>query len=1001
MATAAVVLSTTLVYPAAIASAADVPTPVDAVYVQTSGPNAPITRGDWYAGSPTGTPPGGGTDHMVQFLIPRDWPAGTPITISIFDPEMYGTGSGATLSAGDEVYGTGPDDSTYWLEDSLGTVLATETYLGGDSTTHGVWDHLVTFIPTADETYQFHATALNDDDNGWRVRAVYDPDCAVGTNTCSAAQLDNGNETDNPDGIEGTGDELELNPVRAGYQHDVAAGACNTFYYFVEEGVTQVDMRNFDMDGNTSVTHTRADGSSVAGTVSTNGTWAYDTVTVAPGQAGWWHTTFCFSSNNLYVFEQLQRYPIYMDSIPSAPELTISKDDGVATAEWGDTLNYTITVDNVSDAGATPGKAYDVVVTDAIPAGLTYVSCSMGGAAGSCSESGGVVTWTLADGLYAGEDVDLGLDVTVDYWHYGTIVNTAVGDYVDAYGNNYPDILESDDVNTIEPPSFVVTKTSDTGGVLVDAGQTIEYTILIQSPTTSSHTNVVVTDALPAGMEYVPGSTVVEAPGASAFVPATDDFSSGNYTGGSGWLTNWTEISDDGNTGSGDVQIAQSGPDSGQAVWMRFGGNGIQRTFDVTDATSASLEFELYTPNSGDFEGTDYLEWGIRVDGGGFQQLGTDYGAASPNPYTISEDLSPYLPASSIQLQFIAHTTQNTEWYQVDDVSITGTIPGAIDIRDNDTGGTLDSGVPPTLVTAADGIDLAGGEEMTITYSVLVTDPIASATQRYVTNTATVTSDQETTGKESSVTDELDRTPVLIVDKAGPATAFVGDTVTYDFAVSHDVSSDGSPVSGLTVVDDIAGAATYDSGDDGDGLLESGETWLYSVDYTIGGGDADPLVNTVSIDGTDLNGEAIPTATDTHSVDIEVPTPGIAISKTTSDSLVAGGTITYTLEAENTGNVTLTGVQISEGLVGATVVGSCDPVTLAPAATTSCTFEYTATQADVDAGSLTNSASVVGTPPSGPDVTDTDAVTLTATAGPSISLTKTTSDSLVAGGTIT
>ncbi len=36
----------------------------------------------------------------------------------------------------------------------------------------------------------------------------------------------------------------------------------------------------------------------------------------------------------------------------------------------------------------------------------------------------------------------------------------------------------------------------------------------------------------------------------------------------------------------------------------------------------------------------------------------------------------------------------------------------------------------------------------------------------------------------------------------------------------------------------------------------------------------------------------------------------ISLTKTTSDSLTAGGTITYDLEAENTGNVTLTGVQI-------------------------------------------------------------------------------------------
>jgi uncharacterized repeat protein (TIGR01451 family) len=131
--------------------------------------------------------------------------------------------------------------------------------------------------------------------------------------------------------------------------------------------------------------------------------------------------------------------------------------------------------------------------------------------------------------------------------------------------------------------------------------------------------------------------------------------------------------------------------------------------------------------------------------------------------------------------------------------------------------------------------------------------------------------------------------------------------------------------------------------------------------------------------------------TDTDAVTLTVVTgPAIELTKTTSDDLVAGGTVTYTLMATNTGNVTLTGVQISEGLAGATVVGSCDPVTLAPAATVTCTFAYVATQADVDAGSLTNSASVTGTPPTGPNVSDTDAVTLTAVRTPAITLTKTT-----------
>ena len=34
------------------------------------------------------------------------------------------------------------------------------------------------------------------------------------------------------------------------------------------------------------------------------------------------------------------------------------------------------------------------------------------------------------------------------------------------------------------------------------------------------------------------------------------------------------------------------------------------------------------------------------------------------------------------------------------------------------------------------------------------------------------------------------------------------------------------------VLTDIAGGATLTSGDDGDGILEVGETWIYTADYT-------------------------------------------------------------------------------------------------------------------------------------------------------------------------
>ncbi|MDN3725570.1 CARDB domain-containing protein, partial [Aequorivita sp. SDUM287046] len=79
----------------------------------------------------------------------------------------------------------------------------------------------------------------------------------------------------------------------------------------------------------------------------------------------------------------------------------------------------------------------------------------------------------------------------------------------------------------------------------------------------------------------------------------------------------------------------------------------------------------------------------------------------------------------------------------------------------------------------------------------------------------------------------------------------------------------------------------------------------------------------------------------------------------------------YTFRVKNTGNVTLTNVMVTDLVGGVTVSGG--PIAgLAPGAedTTTFTATYTITQADIDAGTFSNSAEVVGTPPSGPNVTD-------------------------------
>ena len=84
----------------------------------------------------------------------------------------------------------------------------------------------------------------------------------------------------------------------------------------------------------------------------------------------------------------------------------------------------------------------------------------------------------------------------------------------------------------------------------------------------------------------------------------------------------------------------------------------------------------------------------------------------------------------------------------------------------------------------------------------------------------------------------------------------------------------------------------------------------------------------------------------------------------------------------NTGNVTITGIVVNDAQLDAAAV--CPVTTLAPGASTTCTGTHTITQAEVDAGTVDNSATATGTPPGGGTTTsapDTTSTPIAATAG--------------------
>ncbi|WP_309102173.1 GEVED domain-containing protein [Microbacterium sp.] len=268
---------------------------------------------------------------------------------------------------------------------------------------------------------------------------------------------------------------------------------------------------------------------------------------------------------------------------------------------------------------------------------------------------------------------------------------------------------------------------------------------------------------------------------------------------------------------------------------------------------------------------------------------------------------------------------------------------------------------------------------------------------------------------DGEVEDHLVAVPVLssltVAKSATPAAASsVGDDITYSFLVTNTgnvtladvtvVEGDFTGAGELSDVDCAAGAASLAPG--------ASVTCTATYELTQTDVDAGSISNTATATATPPSGPTPVSPSSTTVVQIP-PAPGLSVVKSATPSeageFLAGQEIDYSFVVTNTGNTTLSNVAVDEvsftGTGDAPVV-SC-PVgaaSLAPGAQVVCTAEYTLTQADVDAGSLTNSASATATPPSGPPlVSPPSAVTVPSIAAPAMTVVKTAdTDSLVAAG---
>ena len=190
-----------------------------------------------------------------------------------------------------------------------------------------------------------------------------------------------------------------------------------------------------------------------------------------------------------------------------------------------------------------------------------------------------------------------------------------------------------------------------------------------------------------------------------------------------------------------------------------------------------------------------------------------------------------------------------------------------------------------------------------------------------------------------------------------------------------------------------------------DSSLAGGASETCTGSYTVTQADVDTgsVTNTATASGTDPQSNTVTSGSSSVTVLASNATSSMTLDKsTTADGYgAAGDTLDYFYLVTNTGTTTLSGVGVSDNLIASV---SCPESSLAPAASEICTGTYTVTQADVDAGSVTNTATASATDPYANAITSgSSSVTVEASgATSSLSLVKSTTSSgfAAAGDTI-
>ena len=669
---------------------------------------------------------------------------------------------------------------------------------------------------------------------------------------------------------------------------------------------------------------------------------------------------------------------------------TAYTDGGYSKA--GDTINYSYAVTNQG-----PDTVTNVAVNDnKIP--TADISCPSTSLAGGTSETcTGTYTVTQAD---------------VDN---GSVTNIATVSATSPSNETLTSAPSSVTVDASDATSTLSLTKSTTSTGYGAAGQTIPYSYLVTNTGTTTESNIAVSDNLVANVSC-PDSTL--APGASETCTGTYTVTQANVDAGSVTNTatasgtnpaataitsNVSTVTVEASQATSTLSLTKSTTSTGygsagQTIPYSYlvtnTGTTTESSVGVTDSLIASVSCPDSTLAPGASEtctGT-YTVTQADVDNGSVTNTAT---ATATDAYAspVSSNTSTVTVEASQATSKLSLTKSTTSTGYG---SAGQTIPYTYLVTN--TGTTTESNVAVSdnkvaSVTCPDSTLAPGASETCNgTYTVLQAD----VDRGYVTNTATASATNPQaitiTSPSSSVTvDATQATSSLSLTKSTTSTGYgaAGDTIPYSYVVTN---SGTTTLSAIGVTDSLISDVSCPSP-----TLAPSTSETCTANYTVTQADVDAgsVTNTAYATATDVDSSTVKSGSSTVVVEASQATSTLSIVKSTNSSGygAAGDVIDYTYLVTNTGTTDLTGVAVSDNLVSGVI---CPSSTLAPSASETCSGSYTVTQANVDAGSVTNiaSASALAPPDSTGVTSNTSTVTVDASnATTGLSIVKSTNSS--------